>query len=197
VSVLCDGKAVALGTVVRRDGYILTKASELTGKVTCKLGKRELPAEVVSQSKKHDLALLRVKADDLVPVEWAEGKEPPLGAWLVTPDAGGEPLGVGVLGHPSRRVAKTAALASKRVHTMNAISRLSGTGVSKRRDHFPAAFTHDTLLKAGQCGGPIVNLDGRAVGLNLARADRSTTYALAARTVKQVLADLLAGAKKS
>src|SRR5262249_38490571 len=37
VRVLCDGKEAALGTVVGGDGWILTKNSELTGKVTCKV----------------------------------------------------------------------------------------------------------------------------------------------------------------
>jgi serine protease Do len=40
------------------------------------------------------------------------------------------------------------------------------------------------------CGGPLVNLDGQAVGLNIARADRVTTYALPARLVKQALDSL-------
>src|SRR5262245_4515218 len=37
VRVLSDGKEAALGTVVGEDGWILTKNSELKGKVTCKL----------------------------------------------------------------------------------------------------------------------------------------------------------------
>ena len=40
------------------------------------------------------------------------------------------------------------------------------------------------------CGGPLVNLDGKAVGLNIARADRVATYALPARLVKQSLDSL-------
>jgi hypothetical protein len=37
VRILCDGKDAALGTVVAADGWIVTKATELKGKVVCKL----------------------------------------------------------------------------------------------------------------------------------------------------------------
>src|SRR6478609_8441570 len=37
VQVYCDGYRAALGAIVRSDGYIVTKASELKGKVQCEL----------------------------------------------------------------------------------------------------------------------------------------------------------------
>src|SRR6516164_2703471 len=37
VRVQCDGKDVALGTVVGPDGWVLTKASELSGRIVCRL----------------------------------------------------------------------------------------------------------------------------------------------------------------
>ena len=37
------------------------------------------------------------------------------------------------------------------------------------------------------CGGPLVNLDGKAVGLNIARASRVSTYALPARLASRCL----------
>src|ERR1700722_18835873 len=36
VRIQCDGKDIALGVVVQEDGFILTKASDLTGKITVK-----------------------------------------------------------------------------------------------------------------------------------------------------------------
>src|SRR5688500_8221232 len=48
VQVRCDDKAVALGTVVSADGYIVTKASELVGGVVCKLpNDQTYPAQVI------------------------------------------------------------------------------------------------------------------------------------------------------
>jgi serine protease Do len=45
-------------------------------------------------------------------------------------------------------------------------------------------------LQPWLCGGPLVNLDGKAVGLNIARAGRVTTYALPAKLVKKILKNL-------
>src|SRR5262245_6006938 len=48
VRVKCDGKEIALGTVVAADGYILTKFSDLKGKIACLLKDgRELEATVI------------------------------------------------------------------------------------------------------------------------------------------------------
>ena len=74
------------------------------------------------------------------------------------------------------------------------LSEAGGT-VSKRHNNFANAFTHDTVLQAAQCGGPVVDLDGRAIGLNIARADRTASYAIPAATVRKVVAELLAGVK--
>jgi serine protease Do len=46
------------------------------------------------------------------------------------------------------------------------------------------------VLRPWLCGGPLVNLDGKAIGLNIARAGRVTTYALPARLVKRILDNL-------
>ncbi len=64
--------------------------------------------------------------------------------------------------------------------------RLQGE-VSQRAEGFEQAIVHATVLPPWLCGGPLVNLDGEAIGLNSARASRVTTYALSARLVKRIL----------
>src|SRR5437588_12812192 len=55
--IVCDGKDTALATIVGADGYLLTKASELTGKTMCKFKDgRELEAKVVGVHEQSDLA---------------------------------------------------------------------------------------------------------------------------------------------
>jgi serine protease Do len=75
------------------------------------------------------------------------------------------------------------------------LTRLSEAGgtVSKRHSNFSNALTHDTILQATECGGPVVDLDGRTVGLNIARADRTASYAIPAGTVRKAIAELLTG----
>lgn len=66
VEVFVGTEQVALGTIVRADGWIITKASELTGDVTCKLTDgRLLSAELKHVVHEHDLALLKADAENL------------------------------------------------------------------------------------------------------------------------------------
>jgi serine protease Do len=71
---------------------------------------------------------------------------------------------------------------------------LSGD-VSLRSEGFEQAIEHDTVLEPWQCGGPLVDLDGKAIGLNIARASRVATYALPASLARQILAKLKAKAE--
>jgi serine protease Do len=63
--------------------------------------------------------------------------------------------------------------------------RLSGA-VSERAAGFDQAIEHDSVLRPWLCGGPLVNLEGKAIGLNIARASRVTTYALPVSLVQTV-----------
>ena len=53
-----------------------------------------------------------------------------------------------------------------------------GGPFSERRDGFPEVIMHDTIVPPDQCGGPLVDTDGKVVGINIARALRVTTYAV-------------------
>ncbi|HEY3862048.1 MAG TPA: trypsin-like peptidase domain-containing protein [Verrucomicrobiae bacterium] len=62
--------------------------------------------------------------------------------------------------------------------------------VSARNGQFEEAIEHDTVIEPWQCGGPLVNLDGQVIGLNIARASRFATYALPAPLARKILAKL-------
>ena len=62
-----------------------------------------------------------------------------------------------------------------------------GGPFSDRRTGFPTVLPHDTPLHPRDCGGPLVDTDGRAVGVNIARALRVTTYALPAGVVQDTI----------
>ncbi len=294
VVILESGKPLAWGAVVRSDGYLVTKASEVSGgagqppsKLTCRFGIHELPAALVKSNSAQDLALLKVEANGLVPIVWAEGEPPAPGSWLITPAPERGAVGLGIVSNPVRAIPD----APKIVHRNRAVigvildpkardalvqivapnlpaakaglrpgdvivsidgqptptfkelnqevgkhnfgdtlameifrdgkpTRLSvdlvssdrmapnlkgdmlanlseaGGSISKRHSGFPDALTHDTVLQAAQCGGPLVDLEGRAVGLNIARADRTATYAIPALTVRRVVAEMLGGVQK-
>jgi len=273
VQVRCDGKDAAFGTVVGADGWIITKASELSGKITCQLrGGRSFEARLMGVAEDHDVAMLKIAATDLPTVTWA-GADPAMGELLATTGTTDLPVAVGVLSIarrkvPSRNVvlgvlleqanggvrvvqvtpdsgaAKAGiqvddlitAVAGKRINTreelinivtgyhlgdevdvglrrgdrqitvkavlgnrpttapsraevMNAL----GGPLSRVSSGFAAVVQHDAVLRPQQCGGPLVNLDGKVVGVNIARAGRTETYAVPAEVLRAIIPDLQAG----
>jgi serine protease Do len=275
VLIRCDAKDAVLGAIVEPDGWIVTKASELSGRITCRLKPGlELPARLVGVAEDHDLALLKVDAADLIPVSWADPNSLVVGQFLATTAATDIPLAVGVVSVgrrklPSHSVMLGVALEDgpggvrvmqvvpdsgaenagirvddvilslagrttpTRRHLINAIQshhigdqvkitlkragkeieiaatlgarppataptrsefmNTLGGPLSKRSSGFPAVFQHDTVLKPSDCGGPLVNLDGKVVGINIARAGRTESYALPADVVLSLLDDLKSG----
>lgn len=51
-------------------------------------------------------------------------------------------------------------------------------GISLRNDNFPEVLQHDIPLLPADMGGPVATLEGKVVGINIARVDRVTTFAL-------------------
>lgn len=68
--------------------------------------------------------------------------------------------------------------------------------VSLRRGGFPAVFAHDSAIIPQACGSPVLDLDGKVVGLNIARAGRTTTYAIPAEELQKVVPKLLKQSRK-
>lgn len=66
---------------------------------------------------------------------------------------------------------------------------------SRRASGFGGVLQHDTPLPCMCMGGPLLGLDGRAIGINIARPDRTATYALPAARVKPLLAAWIEAAK--
>jgi serine protease Do len=67
--------------------------------------------------------------------------------------------------------------------------RMSGP-VSKRRTNFERVLQHDTMLSERTVGGPLLDLDGRGVGLNIAYANRSEAFAIPAKDVVVLFEEL-------
>lgn len=67
---------------------------------------------------------------------------------------------------------------------------LLGSINSQRSGSFPWAMQHDSPLLPEQCGGPLVNLSGDVVGVNIARAGRTASYALTGEHLAEVLRQL-------
>lgn len=63
--------------------------------------------------------------------------------------------------------------------------------ISARSTGFRDVIQHDTVLAPNDCGGPLIDVDGNAVGLNIARAGRICSYALPAKVVDETIGEML------
>ncbi len=73
---------------------------------------------------------------------------------------------------------------------------LMGTPLSKHASGFPVVLQHDTVLRPNQCGGPLLNIDGQAVGINIARAGRVMSYAIPAPEARRLIRTLVENAEE-
>lgn len=168
-----DGKDVVLGTVVSKDGLILTKGSELIGKdgklkegVSCLFRDGSAyDVEVKGYHPGSDLMLLKVESDALTPIKFADPKKAEPGNWVAVPGpktAGAEtlePVAVGVISSASR----TLYLPESRIENANRgflgiLFEPSGDAANTRIDE----VKNESAKKAGmKKGDAIVGLNGR------------------------------------
>ncbi len=62
-----------------------------------------------------------------------------------------------------------------------------GASRSRRRSGFQRVLQHDGDLRPEECGSPLVDLSGRVVGINVARAGRTKSYAVPSSAVLEVV----------
>jgi serine protease Do len=136
------------GFVVTADGYILTN-NHLVGeteKVSVKLSDgRTMDAKVIGADADSDVAVIKVEADGLPFLELADSTSLEVGEWVI---AIGNPFGL------SHTV--TAGIVSAKGR--------SSLGVANYEDFIQT----DAAINFGNSGGPLLNLDGKVVGINTA-----------------------------
>jgi putative serine protease PepD len=175
------GEAVGTGVVVSDDGEILTNAHVVAGtsEIRVRLAGETEPreAELVASDAGNDLVLLRIDASDLIPVEFATPGEIALGDPVVAIG-----FALDLDGDPSVTQGIVSAFDRTLRTSDGALDRLIQT---------------DAAISSGNSGGPLVNHDGRVVGINtaVARSDATTAatnvgFAIAVEEVEDVLAAL-------
>ncbi|MHC4518315.1 MAG: trypsin-like peptidase domain-containing protein, partial [Planctomycetota bacterium] len=136
------------GFIISSDGYILTN-NHMVGEaetVTVKLADgRKLTAELVGTDPQTDVAVVKIDETDLPHIPLANSDTLEVGEWVV---AIGSPFGL------SHTV--TAGIVSAKGR--------SRIGVADYEDFIQT----DAAINFGNSGGPLLNLDGEAVGINTA-----------------------------
>lgn len=73
---------------------------------------------------------------------------------------------------------------------MNRNDEMSGD-YSPRRSGFPRVMQHDILGSRQVQGGPLLDLDGRCIGMNIARANRAESFAIPVEDLKELAGRLM------
>lgn len=141
-----DAKSLGSGFVISKDGYVLTNnhvikdADEITVRLS---DRREFIAEVIGMDKRSDIALLKIDADDDLPVAKI-GKSSALkvGEWVL---AIGSPFGFD--------------------HTVTA-GIVSAKERSLPSENYVPFIQTDVAINPGNSGGPLISLNGEVVGVN-------------------------------
>lgn len=157
-----NDEIVALGAIVEPDGWILSKASQVTGDLQCHLSDgRKLPVTVHSVHRQYDLALLKVEAENLPAVNWASSGDPLVGQWLATAGPGELPVAVGVMSVQRRSVPRSRGLLGISINDAD-------DGPQITRVH-PESGAEQAGLKVGDI---ITSVAGRVVDTGSALASR-------------------------
>jgi len=277
---------VGYAAVMSEDGYLLTKSSELYN--FDEKTKKDVPKEImvivgeerynvvelVARDVEWDLALLKIEAENLKPVKWAESSEVEQGSWVVANGSTSKSrrrVNIGIISAKSRKVdgqlpvimgvglekvkqgvkvtgvskesgAEEAGLkqgdvivrfdglkvtdreeiidiirnkqpgdkvkvefmrdGEKLENDMELKDRKEVTGddgrqpssrndqmsgdFSARRDSFPRVLQTDILHNYRQTGGPLILMNGEAIGIIIARANRAESFAIPAEEAVEV-----------
>ncbi len=151
------GTGTGSGFVIDKQGHILTNnhvvdAAGGSGTITVELNNgTDLPAQVVGKDASYDLAVLKVNTTDLPPLEFGRSADVVVGDGVI---AVGAPLGL------------DATVTSGIVSALN---RPVTPGDGGDTSYINAIQT-DAAINPGNSGGPLLDMNGRVIGVNSAIA---------------------------
>jgi len=173
-----EPRATGSGVIVDPSGYILTNnhVVENAQAIIVRLSDaRKLPARLVGRDVKTDLAVLKVDGAGPLPVaELGDSDRLRVGQWVI---AIGNPFGL------DRTV--TAGIVSATARTR--------VGVATYENFIQT----DASINPGNSGGPLLNLDGKVVGINTAivASGQGIGFAIPANMARDVMKQLIAGGR--
>lgn len=176
--------SLGTGMVVSSDGYILTNHHVIKNATFVRVyfnADSERPdraaARIIAADAESDLAIIKVDRDNLSPVQWADSDKVRIGEWSIaigSPFDQAQSVTVGVVSAKGRH--------------------LDGSG----KPSLPDYIQTDASINPGNSGGPLINLDGKVIGINTAilspsRFNVGIGFSLPSNTIQELLPTLLSG----
>ena len=175
------------GIIVQEDGYILTNHHVLEGVVEATVvlaDDRAFRGEIVGVDRTTDLALLKIDAEDLMPIAWGDSEEVDIGSpvWAV-----GSPFGL--TGSVSFGI-----LSGKHRVELNANQQYRGSR-ERITSRYSDLMQSDVAVNPGNSGGPLVNGRGELIGVNTAivgESYRGVSFSIPSQVARRVLDQFMA-----
>ncbi len=175
-------KGVGTGFIVHEDGYIVTNshvvddgdAKTITVQLT---DGRELTGNVLWSDATLDLAMVKINAKNLVAAELGDSDQVNIGAYAI---AIGNPLG----------------LIFDRSVTQGVISGLNRTitvGNNMKSVTMEGLIQTDASINSGNSGGPLLNSQGKVIGINSAKAasGEGLGFAIPINIAKPIVSEIM------
>ncbi|MFH2058623.1 MAG: Do family serine endopeptidase [Pseudomonadota bacterium] len=140
-------ESLGSGFIISESGYIVTNYHVIKGADQIKVvlyDETEYDATVIGTDPITDIALIKITANNLVPLTLGSSADTPVGSWVV---AIGSPFGL--------EQTVTAGIISAK-------GRIIGSGP------FDDFIQTDASINPGNSGGPLLNLNGEVIGINTA-----------------------------
>ncbi len=165
------------GVIISEDGYIVTNSHVINDAKEIEVvlnNKQKFQAEILGKDASTDLALLKIKQQELKFIEFANSDDAKIGQWVL---AVGNPFNL--------NSTVTAGIISAKGRDLDLISQ---SGIE-------SFIQTDAAINAGNSGGALVNIDGKLIGINTAIQSPSGVntgygFAIPSNMVEKIVADL-------
>lgn len=180
------------GVIISPDGYIATNnhvVDQTSGIEVILPDKRVFTAELIGRDPNTDLALIKIKAENLPAIKFGNSDNIQIGEWVLA------------VGYPfSLNTTVTAGIISAKSRSIGIIEGPgSGTPASDPSSSGSTAIESfiqtDAAINPGNSGGALVNTNGELIGINSAIASQTGSYAgyafaIPVNLAKKILDDL-------
>ena len=166
---------IGSGVIITEDGYIITNnhVIDRSDKVMVTLNdKREFEAKVIGTDPDTDIALLKIDANGLQPIEYGNSDDVVLGEWVLA------------VGNPYNLTSTvTAGIISAKARQLGGKMNLE------------SFLQTDAAVNPGNSGGALVNAKGELIGINTAIQSPTGSYsgysfAVPVNVARKVVSDL-------
>ena len=170
-------QGVGTGVIVDAAGYIVTNYHVIAGanQVTVTLSDGRKPnGKIVGADPGSDIALIKIEADGLKAATMADSAKLKVGQFVI---AIGNPFGILLPG-----AAATTGIVSALNRTINAEGRM-----------YENLIQTDAAINPGNSGGPLLDIEGRVIGINSAMIPfaQGIGFAIPIDNVKEIIDDIV------